>query len=216
MGTRTHNVWTLDGCIVGAASNYQGYIYDVAANECQPTNDRMRARWAAVCDFFPNMVTGKTVLDIGAHQGFFCFKALEHGAAHVTGVEFNRNFYQPLANALKQLPVPSLEWIQARWPAGHTADVVLMLSTIHHLYPTLSLEEIVASLAACTGDLAIVDFPTEADENVRQQDHDQAAYNLAAFHTLVVRSFNDVESVPGYSPTRQLFILRMGVRENDK
>lgn len=210
MGTRTHDIWTMDDCIIGAASNYQGYIYDVAANECQPTNDRMRARWAAICGFFPDMVMGKTVLDIGAHQGFFCFKALEHGATAVIGIESNENFYRPLADALTISPVSKLEWIKAQWPTtDHRADVVILLSTIHHLYPAMQLSEIVTTLAAYTGQVAIVDFPDENDANVRQQGHDPAAYNLRDFDGLVRDAFSEVEVVAaGYNPARHLYILR--------
>ncbi len=208
MGTRTHDVWTMDGCIVGAASNYQGYIYDVVANECRPTNDRMRTRWAAVCDFFPGVVAGRTFLDVGAHQGFFCFKALEHGATLATGIESNKNFYQPLASALEQLPMPNFEWVFAKWPTEHSADVVMVLSTIHHLYPAMSLEEIVMALTVYTGQVAVVDFPDEHDANVRQQGHDPNEYSLAVFDDLVRATFRDVSLRAGYNPTRRLYILR--------
>jgi len=215
MGTRTHDVFVADGCIIGPASNYQGYIYDVAANECRPTNDRMRARWAAICDFFPDLVMGKTVLDIGAHQGFFCFKALEHGATAVIGIESNENFYRPVADALTILPVSKLEWIKARWPAtDHQADVVVLLSTIHHLYPVMSLLEIVAALERSTGQIAIVDFPDEHDANVEQQGHDPIEYNLTVFDGLVRINFQAISIKTGYNPTRHLYILRKGA-ENE-
>src|SRR5918996_3048888 len=36
---------------------------------------------------FPDDMTGKSVLDVGAKFGYFCFEALKRGAARVVGID---------------------------------------------------------------------------------------------------------------------------------
>jgi 2-polyprenyl-3-methyl-5-hydroxy-6-metoxy-1,4-benzoquinol methylase len=52
---------------------------------------RPMPKWAYLKPIFPN-VAGKTVLEIGCNNGFFCFEFAQMGAAHVTGVEIVEGF----------------------------------------------------------------------------------------------------------------------------
>ena len=46
-----------------------------------------RQKWNRIHSIFQKMVSNKRVLDIGAHRGLYCIKALEYGANHVTALD---------------------------------------------------------------------------------------------------------------------------------
>ena len=92
---------------------------------------------------------GARVLDLGCNEGFFCGRALSHGAAAVCGVE--RDFLLadaasirfPFADVLNQ------SWDEP-WPEGDW-DVVLMLSAVHYAEDQPKLFRRVAESLAISG-----------------------------------------------------------------
>jgi ribosomal protein L11 methylase PrmA len=46
-------------------------------------------KWQVIKSVFPHIVTNRTILDIGAHRGLYCIKALEYGAKSATALEIN-------------------------------------------------------------------------------------------------------------------------------
>jgi len=96
---------------------------------------------------FPKDLTGKTVLDIGAYDGFFTFEAEKRGAKRV--VAMDRHPADHLGFALAHELVKSkAEYVVASVydlsPEKHGVfDVVLFLGVLYHLrHPLLGLEKI--------------------------------------------------------------------------
>ena len=101
----------------------------------------------------PGDLTGETVLDIGAYDGFYSFEAERRGAAHVVaadnwawtwpGSDAQRNF--DLAHDVLQAR-SSRSSCRSRTVSRHRGghlDVVLFLGVLHH-HPTRS-----ATCATC-------------------------------------------------------------------
>lgn len=95
----------------------------------------------------PDSLAGKSVLDIGCNEGFFCGVAASRGAARVVGLDIDK---AALEFGRARYPHPSIEWLQQGWdnlPAG-PFDVILWASGMHYEPdPARILEQIADRLA---------------------------------------------------------------------
>lgn len=198
-----------DGCIVSPGSNYQGFRYDPVANACTPTSNKTRRKWGAVASVFPALVCGRTFMDLGANFGFFNFKALECGATHTIGIEAHEPYHAALAAVLEQVPVPGLEWVCARWPTPHQADVVMALSLVHHLAMKTPLERILDDLRAGTRRAVLAEWIDPEDKQaVRKGLHERPEYTRARWLALCRERFASVELLGhGHHETRLVYLL---------
>jgi hypothetical protein len=219
MAKRTKILKVRDKCIVAARTNYQGFVYDTEKNVCTPTNARMKKKWAAVEAVFPDLVRGRSFLDIGACFGFFCFKALEHGARLPIGLEMNENFYRPVADALLELrisgkadsPGPWMAWIKKKWPTDVKADVVMAMSVLQYIFPDLSLTGFLDRIKWSARVAALVEFPRREDSTVIKEGwlDDHQEYTRANFEALARERFASVECLGlGHTNTRHVYLLR--------
>jgi len=104
---------------------------------------------------FPKDFTGKTVLDIGAYDGFFSFEAERRGARRVLATDRHPVDHCgfAVAHELKQSKVEyAVASVFDLDPAVHgTFDIVLFLGVFYHLrHQLLSLEKI---RRVCTGSM---------------------------------------------------------------
>jgi tRNA (mo5U34)-methyltransferase len=96
---------------------------------------------------FPVDLTGKTVLDIGAYDGFFTFEAERRGAKRVVALDRHPARQKGFALA-HELLSSKAEYIEGSVydisPERHGAfDVILFLGVLYHLrHPLLALEKI--------------------------------------------------------------------------
>jgi 2-polyprenyl-3-methyl-5-hydroxy-6-metoxy-1,4-benzoquinol methylase len=97
-----------------------------------PGNDRRE-----VCDIaFSPGIAGKTVLDIGSYLGYFCFEAMQRGAAAATGIEVDP------AKLRQARTLAEIKGVEARFVMDDIEtmtldgryDVVLCLNVLHHLF----------------------------------------------------------------------------------
>jgi SAM-dependent methyltransferase len=77
----------------------------------------------------PRDLRGKSVLDVGCNEGFFCHEALRRGADKVVGVDINPDVIEKA-----RLRTPGAKFIAASWwnMPPETFDYVLFLSALHH------------------------------------------------------------------------------------
>jgi tRNA (mo5U34)-methyltransferase len=99
---------------------------------------------------FPVDLRGKTVLDIGAYDGFFTFEAEKRGAKRVVALDRHPPTHKGFALA-RELLGSKAEYVEGSVydlsPEVHgTFDVVLFLGVLYHLrHPLLALEKIHAA-----------------------------------------------------------------------
>jgi 2-polyprenyl-3-methyl-5-hydroxy-6-metoxy-1,4-benzoquinol methylase len=105
-------------------------------------------RSATIKKIFPDDMTGKSVLDLGAKYGYFCFEALKRGASHVVGVDVDPDSVRKarmLADCLGVNASFELLDIEVDLIREHF-DYVLCLNLLHHLRNPLSVLEKLASI----------------------------------------------------------------------
>jgi tRNA (mo5U34)-methyltransferase len=96
---------------------------------------------------FPADLTGKSVLDIGAYDGFFSFEAERRGAKRVVALDRHPATHKGFAIA-RELLGSKAEYVEGSVydlsPETHgTFDVVFFLGVLYHLrHPLLALEKI--------------------------------------------------------------------------
>jgi len=209
----TTNIITLeDDWLVSADTNYQGYRVNLGTGETIPTGKRVIRKWAALEGIFPEIVRGKTFLDIGCAQGFFLFKALECGAEWATGVERRESYYRALKKHLTPKgPTGCLTLLNKAFPGQMSLlheDVVLCLSLIHHVFPTYGLDQIFWHLAYCAGETLLVEYPGRADKMVQRKPwlEQHPEYNKEAFEETAKAYFGKVGFVNlGHHNTRWIY-----------
>ncbi|MFQ5628092.1 MAG: methyltransferase domain-containing protein [bacterium] len=80
-------------------------------------------------------MTGKSILDVGSAQGYFCFEALERGASRAVGWEIDSNRLRQ-ARAIAEMRKSPVEFhelnIEEDTPQ-EAFDIVLLLNVLHHL-----------------------------------------------------------------------------------
>ena len=96
---------------------------------------------------FPADLSGKSVLDIGAYDGFFTFEAERRGAARVVAMDRHPAIHKGFAIAHEALS-SNAEYVQGSVydlsPETHgTFDVVIFFGVLYHLrHPILALDRI--------------------------------------------------------------------------
>lgn len=110
-----------------------------------------------VCEIaFAGGITGKTVLDIGSYLGYFCFEALERGAAAATGLEVDPAKLRQ-ARTLAEIKGLAADFqmddIETMALAGRY-DIVLCLNVLHHLFNPVG---VLHKLAEATRDRLVLE-----------------------------------------------------------
>jgi SAM-dependent methyltransferase len=81
------------------------------------------------CLKLPDDLSGKSVLDIGCNEGFFCREAIRRGAASVVGIDMNDGLIQKARQRVPEAAFHTKSW----WDLDETKyDVILFLSAIHY------------------------------------------------------------------------------------
>jgi len=81
------------------------------------------------CIKMPDDLSGKTVLDIGCNEGFFCREAVRRGAESVVGIDMNDALIQSAKQRVPEAKFYTKSW----WDLDETKyDLILFLSAIHY------------------------------------------------------------------------------------
>ena len=100
-----------------------------------------RQKWEVIKPIFRNYTQNKTILDVGAHLGLFCLKALENGSSKVTALETDDQHIKNLLRIKKQYYLNDLlvlhgdffDEIVYEKLCGNNYDTVFLFGIIHHL-----------------------------------------------------------------------------------
>jgi len=115
---------------------------------------------------FPPSLEGKSVLDVGAAQGYFSFEAEARGAARVVAVDLRESRVRD-ALVLKDIKGSAVEFMLrdiVSDPITDQFDYVLLLNVVHHLREPL---RVIRQLASITKERLVIEFPTLADRKFR-------------------------------------------------
>jgi 2-polyprenyl-3-methyl-5-hydroxy-6-metoxy-1,4-benzoquinol methylase len=114
----------------------------------------------------PDRLDGKSFLDVGCAQGYFCFEAERRGADRVVGIERKDETFQH-ANLLKGVLGSRAEFLQSELPQvalQEQFDLVICLNVIHHVVTPVAALQALSELAR---ERLVLEFPTFADRTFR-------------------------------------------------
>jgi len=82
-------------------------------------------------------LTGRSVLDIGCHHGFYLVEAKRRGAGYVVGLEAKRRRLLVAKEVRRVFGYPDFHLVRGRFPGARLPrrvfDVVLLMNMLHHL-----------------------------------------------------------------------------------
>jgi SAM-dependent methyltransferase len=161
----------------------------------------------------PADMTGKSFLDIGCNEGYFCNAAASRGSNRVVGIDFVGS---SLDFARQRYPNPVIEWRHQSWdvlPEG-PFDVVLWSSAMHYEPDPAKVLGNIANLLTPTGmlilELGVIPMPTQ--EMILVQRHsDSRWYPTELFLTTTLlrpfafRRVADKETTEGDPVPREVY-----------
>jgi hypothetical protein len=190
--------------------------------------DRQLARKAELLDAVmqPSCLAGRTIVDLGANNGYFSLLALRRGARHATAVDLDPDCTANLQAARDHLGLAHLDVVRANvaeWT--QPADCVVALALSHWLCNCTaefgSLAAMVGYLAALTRYLAVVEFVDASDPAIARFGHLTSGgqtvqgYSRETFEAGLRDHFPRVECLGEMSGTRALFAVYKTADEID-
>jgi len=165
-----------------------------------------RQKWNRIQPVFRQMVSNKKVLDVGAHRGMYCIKALEYGASHVTALEPNADLADIVHTVRENYVLGDLEIIIGDFYNDddydslikNKYDTVFLFGIIHHLLRLgiqkgilCSFDELFRRLLKIASHGVIVEFamPTEATLNLPELIPYRDAFSQMAFEHALRKYF---------------------------
>jgi tRNA (mo5U34)-methyltransferase len=120
-------------------------IHGVRTAPDHPLGNFLRELWTTVSPFFPEDMTGKTVLDIGCNAGFYSQRMHERGA-RVTGIDHDPRYLAQARFAAAELGY-DIEFrrldVYDVAELGERFDYVIFMGVLYHLrHPLLALDRV--------------------------------------------------------------------------
>jgi 2-polyprenyl-3-methyl-5-hydroxy-6-metoxy-1,4-benzoquinol methylase len=85
---------------------------------------------------FPSAPTGKTILDVGCHTGFYCLMAASEGAEYCEGIDIEQRRINNARLLTKKVGITNVTFIAAdifEYEPARRFDVVLCLNLLQHM-----------------------------------------------------------------------------------
>jgi uncharacterized coiled-coil protein SlyX len=207
---------------------YQEFVLTRDAIRVLPEDPMLQRKQGLLAPFFqPRYLKQRTVLDLGAAAGFYCFWALQNGAESATALDIDENYIRMMEEVRTRLGFDALRVVKANvadW--DEPGDVVLALTLVHWIYSCTavlgSLDAVVSKLAQFAKYMLIVEWIDPGDPTVVSFGHIQwnaefvkGPYTLEAFETALDRHFPRRLIVGEISPTRRLYVAFASEHEVD-
>lgn len=80
-------------------------IIGARENEFDAALDRLNKRYGLIIDSNRNIIKDARILDLGSYDGRWAYAAIDAGAAHVTGIEINKDFVDQAERNMQELGV---------------------------------------------------------------------------------------------------------------
>jgi SAM-dependent methyltransferase len=145
----------------------------------------------------PLNLTGKSLLDIGCNEGYFCNLAMQRGAERAVGIDFDK---PRIEFARDKYTDPKIEFLFQRWsklPNG-PFDVILWTSAMHYELDPASVFKNVASVLSPNGLFILECGAIEADTHemrLVQRHSDTLYYPTMALLRASLSKFFDVREI---------------------
>lgn len=164
------------------------------------------------------LVKNRTVLDLGANSGLYCFYSLLNNAKQATAVEIDKDYISGLLLAKERFKLQSFEILEKNFEnLNQSADIVIALAVIHWFYSCTSrfgnLKKVIQKLASLTNYALIIEWVEPTDPAIQSFDHIHwnediisGPYDIMSFEEALNQYFQMVKFVADLSPTRKIFV----------
>jgi SAM-dependent methyltransferase len=198
---------------------YQDFVLTPHAVQVSPVDQSLQRKYELLRRVLaPSLVSGRTVLDLGANSAFFSFLALQNGATGATAVDIDPIYPANVNRAAAALGFDQMVAHQgnvADW--RQPADIVVALALVHWLHNCTAtfgtLGAVIDHLAALTGYALIVEWIDSDDPMIAFFDHlgwnpagQPGPYEREIFERELAARFARIVPLGEVSPTRRLFL----------
>ena len=168
--------------------------------------------------FTPVDLEAKTILDLGANHGFFCFWAILNGARTAVAVEMDATYLGHLQDACAALDYNQIVTHKGRierWTEA--ADIVLALALVHWIYSCTatygSIDRIIQKLARITKRALFIEWIDPEDPAIGYFHHvkwnddlTDHAYSIQRFEIALAKHFVRWSRIGEVAATRVLYV----------
>lgn len=160
----------------------------------------------------------RSLLDLGANAGFFCFLAIQKQAESAVAIDMDSQYTDMIRTAIEKFQFPNIrvfdtnitEYVEA-------ADITLALALVHWIFSCTALygnlDAVVQKLSLLTKYMLIVEWVEPTDPAIEffhhldwNSNHITAAYNIDAFEKALAHHFPYFQMFGEVSITRRLYI----------
>lgn len=197
---------------------YQEFVLTRDTISVLPGDSNLQAKQTLIAPYFePRYLVKRTVLDLGANAGFFCFWALQKGAQKAIAVDIDDAYLQMVRDAKTRLEFHDLDIVKANVAdQKNPADIVLATALVHWIYSCTalfgSLDAVVERLARLTNYMLIVEWIDPEDPAIGffhhtdwNKDVASAPYDRSVFEIALADHFKRYCQLGDISSTRRLY-----------
>jgi SAM-dependent methyltransferase len=177
--------------------------------------------------FSPRYLKQRTVLDLGANSGFFCFWALQNGANRAIALDIDDKYLSMIDSATRKLNINNLNTARVNlteW--DQPADIVLAFALTHWAYSCTatfgSLEAMVEKLSQLTTYALFIEWVSPNDPAIElfhhldwNKDITQEPYTLEKFESALSHHFQKYDCIGDISATRKIYLGLRTIQEID-
>lgn len=168
--------------------------------------------------FAPAYLQHRTVQDLGASSGYFCFLALQKGVKKAVALDMDAEYIDMMVKAREKMLVQNLDVIKTNVTDWHEkADITLALALVHWIYSCTaifgSIDSIVRKLAEITNYMLIVEWIEPGDPAIEffhhiewNKNYVRDEYEIQQFEKSLSDCFARVDLAGDISPTRRLYV----------
>jgi 2-polyprenyl-3-methyl-5-hydroxy-6-metoxy-1,4-benzoquinol methylase len=186
----------------GTGTHQDFYVQDGVAHMRGKVNKKGgHQKWVRMNSVFKEMVSDKKILDVGAHRGLYCLKAIEYGATSVTALDHSNNHIDILTNFNKKYFFDDFNIIQGDFYDPTIFDkmkkdnynTAFYFGIIHHLLRIgiqrkilFSFDELLKKISSFVSHGVIIEFAKPTEKNLEaepllsyKKKFDRKAFELA-------------------------------------
>ena len=198
---------------------YQEYVLTQNNISILPEDHYLQRKREILHPYFnPRYLGQRTVLDLGANSGFFCFWSLQNGAKRAVALDIDNKYINMMDDAARGLQINGLNTVVANlmeW--NQPADIVFAFALTHWVYSCTatfgSLESLVKKLSQLCLYVLIIEWVSPEDPAIEFFHHldfnkelIQDPYTLEKFELALSHHFQKYECIGDVTATRKLYI----------
>ncbi len=203
---------------IAEVGGYQKFLLGDNFVEVNPEDQKLLRKKEALTQLFESQwFDHKSILDLGAGAGFFCFHGVLKGAPQATALDIDKEYLNIIQKIKDKFGYSNVRIDKQNiLDYEEPADLVLAFALVHWIYSCAadygSLSKAVEKLASLTNEILIVEWIEPSDEAIqsfKRLEYNEEAitepYNKEEFEEALKKNFVAFKKIGEISPTRCLY-----------